>query len=119
VNRNRRVPQTKRLPVKPTVSQVKAAQPTVRVQGFDVGSEPTIEFSPGAGIALESLRATGRVKVTVDAADLLALAQSAQDDASLALDSYRELVVDDNVTSPPSTVYLDDGTDWVYDDPHY
>jgi len=98
-------------------AQVVAAQPTVRVGGFDVGSEPTIEFAPGGGIELRSLRTTGRVKVTVDAAELLALAQSAQDDATTALSTYRELVVDDNVTSPPSTVYTDDGVDWVYDDP--
>ena len=121
MNRNRRVPQTRPRygpVVAQPAAQVVKGDPTVRVKGFDIGAEPTIEFEPGAGLGMRSLRATDRVKVTVDATEVMALAQQAQDDAIEALEHCCELVVDDNVTSPPSTVYTDDGVDWVYDDPH-
>ena len=118
----RRVSQTK--PKGParadtTPKSVSRQDPVVRVDGFDIGSEPTIEFAPKGGIRLDSMRATGRVKVTVDGQAILDLIADVQSDVDLALSSCCELVVDDNVTSPPSTVYTDDGVDWVYDDPHW
>lgn len=117
MNRSRKIGQTKpRGPARgvPTVRVPVTGTPTLRVGGFDIGTEPTIELAPGAGIGMRSIRATDRVKVTMNAQaalDAAATAQAAADEALLG----HHLLVEDGVSNPPVTLWTDDGLDWMYE----
>jgi len=68
VNRNRRVPQTKRQPVKPVKAQRTAAPTMVRVNGFDFGAEPVLEIASDSTVSLRTSRTPGRTKIKFAAA---------------------------------------------------